>query len=41
MVEVVRFQDTGVTFDFDLAGLAEFYGMEISRLAVDHLLSPW
>ena len=38
VVEVVRFQDTGIRFDHDMRGLAEFYGMEISRLAVDHCL---
>ncbi len=36
VVEVVRFQDTGIRFD--LAGLAEWYGMEISRMFVDHCL---
>jgi hypothetical protein len=40
VVEVVRFRDTGIRFDPDLRGLAEFYGMEISRIAVDHLLPP-
>jgi hypothetical protein len=38
VVEVVRFQDTGITFGFDLAGLAEFYGMEFGRIFVDHCL---
>jgi hypothetical protein len=38
VVEVVRFRDNGFRFDSDLAGLAEFYGMEISRLFVDHCL---
>jgi hypothetical protein len=36
MVEVVRIQDPGITFD--LKGFAEFYGIEISRLFVDHCL---
>ena len=36
VVEVVRFQDTGITFDLDLAGFAEFFGMELCQLAVDH-----
>jgi hypothetical protein len=36
VVEVVRIQDNGITFD--LSELAEFYGMEISRLFVDHCL---
>ena len=40
VVEVVRIQDPGITFDFDVRGFAEFYGMEISRIAVDHLLPP-
>ena len=40
VVEVVRYQDTGITFDFDLAGLAEFYGMELGRIFVDHCLPP-
>ena len=40
VVEVVRFQDTGIRFDQDMRGLAEFFGMEISRIAVDHLLPP-
>jgi len=38
VVEVVRFQDNGIRFDFDVRGFAEFFGMEISRIAVDHLL---
>jgi hypothetical protein len=39
VVEVGRIQDNGITFD--LAGLAAWYGMEISRMFVDHcLLSP-
>ena len=37
VVEVVRIQEPGITFDFDVRGFAEFYGMEISRIAVDHL----
>lgn len=36
IVEVVRIKDPGVTFDY--AGLAEFYGIEISRLFVDRCL---
>ena len=36
IVEVVRIQDPGITFD--LKGFAEFYGIEISRLFVDHCL---
>jgi hypothetical protein len=36
IVEVVRIQDNGITFDF--AGLAEFYGMEITRMFIDHCL---
>jgi hypothetical protein len=36
IVEVVRLQDPGIKFDY--AGVAEFYGMEISRLFVDHCL---
>jgi hypothetical protein len=38
IVEVVRIQDTGITFD--LAGVAAWYGMELSRLFVDHCLPP-
>ena len=38
VVEVVRFRHDGFRFDPDMRGLAEFYGMEISRLAVDHCL---
>jgi hypothetical protein len=38
VVEVGRIRDNGIRFDFDLAGLAEFYGLELSRLAVDHCL---
>jgi hypothetical protein len=37
IVEVVRIQDPGITFD--LKGFAEFYGMEISRIFVDQCLS--
>mgnify|MGYP006342484125 CR=1 FL=1 len=40
VVEVVRFQDAGIRFDHDMRGFAEFYGMELGRLAVDHLLPP-
>ena len=36
VVEVVRIQDNSITFDF--AGLAEWYGLEISRMFVDHCL---
>ena len=36
VVEVVRFQDTGTRFDDDVPGFAEFYGIELVRLAVDH-----
>jgi hypothetical protein len=35
-VEVARIQDDG--FAFEMKALADWYGMEISRLAVDHLL---
>ena len=34
IVEVVRIQDPGITFD--LSGLAAWYGMKISRMFVDH-----
>jgi hypothetical protein len=36
IVEVVRIRVPGITFD--LKGFAEFYGMEISRIFVDHCL---
>jgi hypothetical protein len=36
VVEIGRIRDPGITFD--LAGLAEFYGLEISQLFVDHCL---
>jgi hypothetical protein len=36
VVEVGRIQDNGIKFD--LAGLAELYGMELSRIIVDHCL---
>jgi hypothetical protein len=36
VVEVGRIQDNSITFD--LAGLAAWYGMEISRMFVDHCL---
>lgn len=36
IVEVVRIQDVGITFY--LAGLAEFYGIENSRIFVEHCL---
>jgi hypothetical protein len=36
IIEVGRIQDTGITFD--LAGLAELYGMDLSRMVVDHCL---
>jgi hypothetical protein len=39
VVEVVRIQDPGITFD--LKGFAEFYGMEISRIFVDHCLTSF
>jgi len=34
VVEIGRIQDGGITFD--LAGLAAWYGIEISRMIVDH-----
>ena len=40
VVEVERIRDNGITFDFELAGLAEFYGMELGRILVDHCLPP-
>jgi hypothetical protein len=36
VIEVGRIQDTGITFD--LAGLAEWYAMELSRMIVEHCL---
>jgi hypothetical protein len=36
VVEVGRLQDDGITFG--LAGVAAWYGMELSRIAVDHFL---
>jgi hypothetical protein len=36
IVKVVRQRDNGITFDLD--GLAAWYGMELSRMAVDHCL---
>jgi len=36
VVEVERIRDGGITFS--LAGLAEWYGMEISRMFVDECL---
>jgi hypothetical protein len=38
IVEVGRIQDNGITFD--LAGLAAWYGMELSRIVVDHCFTP-
>jgi hypothetical protein len=37
VIEVGRIRDTGITFD--LASLAEWYGVEISRMFVDHCLA--
>jgi len=36
VVEVARLNDNGITFD--LAGVAEWYGMELCRIAVDDCL---
>jgi len=36
VAEVGRVQDNGVTFD--IAGMAAWYGMELSRLAIEHCL---
>jgi hypothetical protein len=36
IVEVVRIQDSGITFD--LSGLAAWHGMKISQMFVDHCL---
>jgi hypothetical protein len=36
IVEVGRVQDSGITCD--LAGLAEWYAIELSRIVVDHCL---
>jgi hypothetical protein len=38
IVEVGRIRDNGIRFDFELAGFAEFYGMELGRIFVDHCL---
>jgi hypothetical protein len=36
IVEVRRIQDPGITFD--LKEFAEFYGMELSRMVIQHCL---
>ena len=36
-VQVARLNDNGITFD--LAGVAEWYGMELCRIAVDECLN--
>jgi hypothetical protein len=36
IVEVVRIKDNGITFDY--AGLAEFYGIELAQIFVEHCL---
>jgi hypothetical protein len=36
IIEVGRIRDAGITFG--LKGFAEFYGMELSRMVVDHCL---
>jgi hypothetical protein len=40
LIEVVRLQDRGARFDFDMRGVAEWYGLELSRIAVDECLPP-
>ena len=34
-MEVGRIHDNDISFNFDIAGLAEFCGMEFSRIAVE------
>jgi hypothetical protein len=38
VIEVARLRDTGITFD--MKQIAEWYGLELCRLAVDEFLSP-
>ena len=38
IVEVARFRDNAIRFDHDVPGFAEFYGMELGRIFVDHCL---
>jgi hypothetical protein len=38
LIEVVRLQDRGTRFD--IRGVAEWYGLELSRIAVDECLTP-
>jgi hypothetical protein len=38
LIEVVRLQDRGAKFE--LQGVAKWYGLELSRIAVDKCLTP-
>jgi hypothetical protein len=38
VIEVVRLRDSGVTFE--MPEVAEWYGLELSRIAVDECLAP-
>lgn len=39
MIQVLRLQDRGARFDFDMQGVAEWYGLELSRIVVDVCLT--
>lgn len=39
VIEVLRLRDRGVRFDFDMRGVAEWYGLELSRIVVDECLT--
>jgi hypothetical protein len=38
VIEIGRIEDNGITFD--IKALAVWYGMELSRIAVDECLTP-
>ncbi|MGE5305613.1 MAG: hypothetical protein ACM3TN_20065, partial [Alphaproteobacteria bacterium] len=39
LIEVLRLQDRGARFDFDMRGVAEWYGLELSRIVLDGCLA--
>ena len=39
LIQVLRLQDRGARFDFDMQGVAEWYGLELSRIVVDECLT--
>jgi hypothetical protein len=39
LIEVLRLQDRGARFDFEMRAVAEWYGLDLSRIVVDERLA--